>query len=86
MGLAGIADKHHTHLVFRAVENRLTMIKADRAFDSAIIDPYGRLVTHGVSSKGVRRVLVAQGHLGLGKQSLEAARHVDVTEEEAGND
>jgi len=41
----GIADKHYAHLVFRAVENRVAMIKADRSYDSAIIDPYGRILS-----------------------------------------
>lgn len=39
-----IAPKHYTHLVFRAIENRLAMIKADNTFNSAIIDPSGRIV------------------------------------------
>jgi apolipoprotein N-acyltransferase len=39
-----IARSHYTHLVFRAIENRLAMIKADNTFDSAIIDPYGRIL------------------------------------------
>ena len=40
----GIADKHFAHLVFRAVENRAAMIKSDRNYDSAVIDPYGRIL------------------------------------------
>jgi apolipoprotein N-acyltransferase len=39
-----IARSHYTHLVFRAIENRLAMVKADNTFDSVIIDPYGRML------------------------------------------
>lgn len=39
-----IAARHYTHLVFRAIENRLPMAKADSFFDTAIIDPFGRIL------------------------------------------
>jgi apolipoprotein N-acyltransferase len=39
-----IAEKHYTHVVFRAVENRVAMVKADGGFNSTIIDPYGRIL------------------------------------------
>ena len=55
----GIADKHYAHVVFRAVENRVAMIKADRSYDSAIIDPYGRIVRSVVSREGSQSTLVA---------------------------
>jgi len=54
----GIADKHYAHLVFRAVENRTAMIKADRSYDSAIIDPYGRITERVVSVEGIQATLV----------------------------
>ena len=31
-------------MVFRSVENRIATIKADAAFSSAIIDPFGRVL------------------------------------------
>ncbi|MEW5933494.1 MAG: hypothetical protein AB1816_07925, partial [Bacillota bacterium] len=37
-----IAHKHYTHLVFRAIENRVSAVKADVGF--AIVDPYGRIL------------------------------------------
>lgn len=55
----GIADKHYAHVIFRAVENRTAMVKVDRNYDSAIIDPYGRILSKVVSLVGERRVLVA---------------------------
>jgi apolipoprotein N-acyltransferase len=55
----GIADKHYAHLVFRAVENRVAMIKSDRSYDSAIIDPYGRIIDSYVSKAPAVATLVA---------------------------
>lgn len=59
-----IAHKHYSHVVFRAVENRVSMIKADTAFDSAIIDPYGNIINKHVSPVGDRAVLVEGVPLG----------------------
>jgi apolipoprotein N-acyltransferase len=62
----GLAELHYTHLVFRAIENRLTMIKADRAWDSAIIDPYGRILRRQVSPDGSQATLIADVPIGSG--------------------
>jgi apolipoprotein N-acyltransferase len=61
-----IAAKHVTHLVFRAVENRVAAVKADVAFDSALIAPSGRLLRRAVSPDGEQAVLVADVPLGSG--------------------
>jgi apolipoprotein N-acyltransferase len=62
-----IAEHHYTHLVFRAIENRVSMVKADNEFDSAIIDPYGRILAKAVSSDGgLQATLVAEVPLGAG--------------------
>ncbi len=61
-----IAAKHYTHLVFRAVENRVAAVKADIAFDSAIIGPYGRILQRSVTPEGRREILVADVALGTG--------------------
>lgn len=61
-----IATKHYTHVVFRAVENRVPMVKADVAFDSAIIDPYGRIVERAVTPSVGPATLVADVPLGTG--------------------
>lgn len=53
-----IAYKHYTHAVFRAVENRVSIVKAEWAFDSCFIDPYGRIIEKSISKEGVRKVLV----------------------------
>jgi apolipoprotein N-acyltransferase len=56
---------HYTHLVFRAIENRVTMVKADSRFDSAIIDPYGRVLAVATDYSGHRQAtLVATVPLG----------------------
>lgn len=63
-----VAEKHSTHLIFRAVENRLTTIKADVAFDSAIIDPYGRILTQTSSRTPEQAILIiADVPLGSGR-------------------
>jgi len=59
-----IAAKHYTHLVFRAVENRTAVVKADIAFDSALIDPRGRILASEVSPEAEREILLAEVPLG----------------------
>jgi apolipoprotein N-acyltransferase len=62
-----IADKHYTHLVFRAIENRTAMIKSDSSgSDSAIIDSYGRILAKAVTPEGGETVLVTDIHPGSG--------------------
>jgi apolipoprotein N-acyltransferase len=63
----GIAHKHYTHLVFRAIETRLGAVKADSTFDSAAIDPYGRIIKRHVSKDGSQFTLVADVPIGTGK-------------------
>lgn len=52
-----IATKHYSHAVFRAVENRVSIIKADIAYDSAIIDPYGNIIEKYVSTEPAAALL-----------------------------
>jgi apolipoprotein N-acyltransferase len=66
----GIADRHYAHLVFRATENRVAMIKADHSYDSAIIDPRGRIVDSVIDKSGQRATLVADVPVAKG-QSLQ---------------
>ncbi len=61
-----ITYKHYTHLVFRAVENRVAMVKADGGYDSAVIDPYGRVVGLATEPEGGEATLVADVPLGSG--------------------
>ncbi|HOT90840.1 MAG TPA: nitrilase-related carbon-nitrogen hydrolase [Anaerolineae bacterium] len=61
---SAITYKHYTHLVFRAVENRVTMVKADGSFDSAVIDPYGRILALATIPEGGAAILVTEAPLG----------------------
>lgn len=65
-----IADKHYTHLVFRAVENRVAMVKADGGWDSAIIDPYGRIKALASYPQGGEATLVGEVQIGSGSGTL----------------
>jgi apolipoprotein N-acyltransferase len=62
-----IADVHHNGFVFRAIENRLSIVKADTAWDSAIIDPFGRVREQTVTPEGTEAILVASVPLGSGR-------------------
>ena len=66
----GIADKHYTHVVFRAIENRVAMVKADGGYDSAIVDPYGRINALAVFPEGGGATLVADVLLGSGNGTI----------------
>jgi apolipoprotein N-acyltransferase len=66
----GDSTKHYGMLVFRAIENRLTIIKAESAYDSAIIDPYGRILDSVVTPQGSRATLVADVPVGTGHTLL----------------
>lgn len=60
----GIAEKQNIHLVFRAIETRTAIIKAESAYDSAIVDPYGHILEQSVSLTPATAVLVADVPLG----------------------
>ncbi len=64
-----IGMKHYTHLVFRAVENRVSMVKADNSGnDSVVIDPYGRIIASALTPGGDRtgQAMLADVPLGTG--------------------
>lgn len=64
-----IATKHYTHLVFRAIENRVAMAKADNSGnDSVIIDSYGRILATAITPGGDKtgRVVISDVPLGTG--------------------
>ncbi|MFO7584242.1 MAG: nitrilase-related carbon-nitrogen hydrolase [Anaerolineales bacterium] len=65
-----IADKHYTHVVFRAVENRVAMVKADGGYDSAIISPYGEIIALAVFPEGGEATLVADVQIGTGNGTI----------------
>ncbi len=60
----GIAEKQNIHLVFRAIESRASIVNAEKAFDSVIVDPYGRILEETVSIEPKEAILVADVPLG----------------------
>jgi len=75
-----IATKHYTHLVFRAVENRVSLVKADNSGnDSAIIDPYGRIIAAAITPGGDRTGQVVMADVPLGTGDTPAVRLGDRT-------
>lgn len=61
-----IASKRFPHIVFRAVENRVPIIKADAHYASGIVDKYGRIIRSTVTEESKRQVLVADVPTGSG--------------------
>ena len=55
----GIAAHHCTHMVFRAIENRVAVLKSESAWESAIVDPSGTIVAYTESNKPQKVHLVA---------------------------
>jgi apolipoprotein N-acyltransferase len=64
--LPPIGENHYTHLVFRSIENRVPTVKADNAFDSAIIDSSGRILSHTHGTEKSQATLVSDLALGSG--------------------
>ena len=62
-----IAHKHYTHIIFRAVENRVSMVKADVGYGSVIVDPYGRILERSVTTEAIQAILSARVPLGSGR-------------------
>ena len=60
----GIAEKQNVHLVFRAIETRTAIINSEKAFDSAIVDPYGRILEQTSSTTPSQAILVADLPIG----------------------
>lgn len=54
---SAIAEKHYSHIVFRAIENGVPIIKADEAYDSVIVDLKGRIVSKTVTNKAISKIL-----------------------------
>ncbi|MCA9931451.1 MAG: apolipoprotein N-acyltransferase [Anaerolineales bacterium] len=61
---SGIAIHHYTHTVFRAIENRTAIVKSERAYDSSVVDGYGRVLAHTATPAGSRDLLIADVALG----------------------
>jgi len=55
----GIEQKHSTHMIFRAIETGLGVLKADSRHDSIVVDPWGRIVAYEVTDRGGPNLIVA---------------------------
>lgn len=62
-----IAEKHYIHSVFRAVENGVSVVKAEWAYDSVVVDPFGRIISKIVSNSPKEAVIVRDVPLGDSK-------------------
>jgi apolipoprotein N-acyltransferase len=60
----GLGWEERTQTVLRAVENHVSVVKAEAAGISMIIDPYGRIVAQNNLPAGVANALVADVPLG----------------------
>lgn len=60
----GIAEKQNVHLVFRAIETRTSIINAEKAFDSAIVDSYGHILEESITLEPTQAILITDLPLG----------------------
>ncbi len=61
-----LSDKEYLMPMYRAIENRVALIKADTQFDSVIVDPYGRILSLASSSQGREALVMADVPIGTG--------------------
>jgi apolipoprotein N-acyltransferase len=75
-----LARYHTAPLVFRSIENGVATVKADQHYDSAVIDPHGRIVDEVVDPGGRTAVVVADVALGDGHRTFwnRYATHLEV--------
>jgi apolipoprotein N-acyltransferase len=57
-------DKEYIMPMYRAIENRVALIKADTQFDSVIVDPYGRILSLASSAQGKEALVMAEVPIG----------------------
>ena len=61
-----LAKLSYTQIVFRAIENRIAVVMADVAFNSAIVDPYGHILQLDISTADRQTTLITDVPLGTG--------------------
>jgi apolipoprotein N-acyltransferase len=57
-------DKEYVMPMYRAIENRVAVIKADTQYDSVIVDPYGRVLSLSSSAQGKEALGMADVPIG----------------------
>lgn len=60
----GIVEKQNIHLIFRAIENNVSFVKAETAYDSTVISPLGEIIEETISYEPVVDVINAEVKLG----------------------
>jgi apolipoprotein N-acyltransferase len=61
---AGVWNEMQVMAVFRAVENRISIVMADGAYRTTLVDPFGRIVADQVTPAGGPLTLVADVPIG----------------------
>jgi apolipoprotein N-acyltransferase len=59
-----LSDKEYIMPMYRAIENRVALIKADTQYDSVIVDPYGRILSLSSSAQGKEALVMAEVPIG----------------------
>lgn len=67
---SSLAPRQYANLVMRAVENRVSLVKADTMYDSAMIDPAGRILAVASSTTASEKILAATVPLGTADAPL----------------
>ena len=63
----GISEQNWTHFVFRAVENQVPVVNADRGFYTMITDSHGKILADVRSPEGSSQVVIADVSPGDGR-------------------
>jgi apolipoprotein N-acyltransferase len=63
---SSIAEMPYTQIVFRAIENHTAIVMADVAYNSVIVDPFGRVLKLVITPGGSQALLIADVPLGIG--------------------
>jgi apolipoprotein N-acyltransferase len=66
----GFGEQLWTNVVFRAVENRVSIVFTGVATSSGVVDPYGRLIALEVDIDGEQVTIIEDVPLGLGNTPL----------------
>ena len=70
MGLQGIVEKQNIHLVFRAIENNMSLVKSESAYDSVVISPLGEIIAETVSYEPMQDSIVTEVKLGTAEPTI----------------
>ncbi|MBE9524657.1 MAG: carbon-nitrogen hydrolase family protein [Chloroflexi bacterium] len=62
----GISEQNWTHFVFRAVENQVPVVNADKGFYSMITDTHGKILADVSTPEGANEIVIADVTLSSG--------------------